>query len=174
MEATNEKKADPTEPAAKSGYSGAKPSRNEILSLIPESESELIRSDLEAAALRRDFILHDAGERIDFTHFLTNRARFAGGADQRRPREVAVIRREGGVGALLHRRLYRAIMQIPGNEVRIPADRLEEKLRKMPVLRALLNRYVLVPADRTDRRLQLPPRNRSETRPLAAAVPRAG
>jgi len=149
LERTNEKKEDQTELAAKPARSGTKPARNEILSLIPESEYELIRSDLEAVSLRRDSILHDGGEKIDFTYFLTSGlASLVVQTSDGRSVEVAVIGREGGVGAPLtsglHRRPYRAIMQIPGSAVRIPADLLEEKLRRMPVLGTALNRYVLV------------------------------
>ena len=149
MEPTKEKKADATGLAARSGYSGAKLAGNEILGLIPESEYELIRSNLEAVSLPRDFILHDGGERIAFTHFLmSGLASLVVQTSDGRSVEVAVIGKEGGVDAPLisglHRRPYRAIMQIPGNAMRIPADLLEEKLRKMPVLRGMLNRYVLV------------------------------
>ena len=147
MEPTNEEKGDQIEVAAKSGYSKAV--RNGILGLIPESEYELIRLNMEAVSVPRDFILRDGGERIEFTHFLTSGlASLVVQTSDGRSVEVAVIGREGGVGAPLasglHRRPYRAIMQIPGNAVRIPADLLEEKLHRMPVLRELLNRYVLV------------------------------
>jgi len=142
---TNAKKGNRTELSAKSG---AKPARNDILELIPEREYGLIRSDLEAIAIERDFILHDAGGRIAFTHFLlSGLASLVVQTSDGRSVEVAVTGREGVVGAPsfgIHRRPYRSIMQIPGNALRMSADVLEEKLPQLPVLREVLNRYMLV------------------------------
>src|SRR5215467_14958011 len=72
FEAGNEMKVNPTVRAAKSRYSGAKPRPNGILAVIPESEYELIRPDLETVSVRRDFLLYDGGGRIAFTYFLTS------------------------------------------------------------------------------------------------------
>ena len=147
MQRTNQRK-NPTVPAAESGSSGSKPAQNGILELIPRSEYELIRPDLEAVSLGRDFKLYDAGGIIEFTHFLrSGLASLVVQTSDGRSVEVAVIGREGVVGAPsfgVHRRPYRAIMQVPGNALRIPVDLLEEKLAQMPVLGGVLNRYVLV------------------------------
>jgi len=148
FEAGNEMKVNPTVRAAKSRYSGAKPRPNGILAVIPESEYELIRPDLETVSVRRDFLLYDGGGRIAFTYFLTSGlASLVVQTSDGRSVEVAVVGREGVVGATsfgIHRRPYRALMQIPGNALRIPADLLEEKLQQMPALGGVLNRYVLV------------------------------
>ena len=145
MQRTNQKRVDRT--AAKSGFSRATP-QNGILGLIPRSEYELIRSDLEAVSLHRDFSLFDAGGVIEFTHFLrSGLASLVVQTSDGRSVEVAVIGREGVVGARsfgIQRRPYRAIMQIPGNAFRIPAELLEEKLDQMPVLRGVLNRDLLM------------------------------
>lgn len=138
---------DPAVRAAKSRYSGAKPPGNGILAVIPGSEYELIRPHLETVSVRRDFLLYDGG-RIAFTYFLTSGlASLVVQTSDGRSVEVAVVGREGVVGAPsfgIHRRPYRAMMQIPGNALRLPADLLEEKLQQMPVLGGVLNRYVLV------------------------------
>jgi len=148
LQRTNQKKVNPTAPAAESGFSGAKAAQNGILDLIPRSEYELIRSDLEAVSLRRDFKLYDAGGIIEFTHFLrSGLASLVVQTSDGRSVEVAVIGREGVVGAPsfgIPWRPYRAIMQIPGNALRVPADLLEEKLAQMPVLGGVLNRYLLM------------------------------
>jgi CRP-like cAMP-binding protein len=152
LERTNvgsSKKSAPVEVAAKLTNLGESKRTNDVLRLIPESESRLIREDLEPIALPREYILHEAGEKIEFTHFLTEGlVSLVVQTSDGRSVEVAVIGREGAIGAPLafglHRRPYRAIMQIPGSAMRIPSDLLEEKLRKLPVLRRALNRYVLV------------------------------
>ena len=148
MQPTNQKKVNPTGPAGESGFSGAKPAQNGILDLIPRSEYELIRSDLEAVSLDRDFKLYDAGGIIEFSHFLrSGLASLVVQTSDGRSVEIAVIGREGVAGAPsfgIQRRPYRAIMQIPGKALRIPADLLEEKLGQMPVLRGMLNRYLLM------------------------------
>jgi CRP-like cAMP-binding protein len=145
----NEKKGQPTDVIANAGNSGADPARNHILSLIPETEYKLIHSDLEHVSVPRDAILHEAGEKIEFTYFLTSGlVSLVVQTSDGRSVEVAVIGREGAIGAPLafglHRRPYRAIIQISGTALRIAAELLEEKLRKTPVLRRVLNRYVLV------------------------------
>jgi CRP-like cAMP-binding protein len=147
LQRTNQKK-NPSVAAAESGLSGAKPAQNGILGLIPRSEYELIRPDLEAVSLLRGFKLYDAGGIIEFTHFLrSGLASLVVQTRDGRSVEVAVIGREGVVGAPsfgIHWRPYRAIMQIPGNALRIPADLLEKKLDQMPVLGGVLNRYLLM------------------------------
>jgi CRP-like cAMP-binding protein len=94
-------------------------------------------------------MLHEAGEKIQFTHFLNQGlVSLVVQTSDGRGVEVAVIGREGAVGAPLafgiERRPYRAMMQIPGSALRIESAALEDKLPKTPVLQLALRRYILV------------------------------
>lgn len=129
--------------------SAGNPIENEILNSIPEAEYKLIRPRLEPVSLLSYSVLHEAGERIAFAHFLNQGlASLVVQTSSGRSVEVAVIGREGAVGAPLalglDRRPYRAIMQIAGSGVRIEFGLLEEMLGKMPVMKRELNRYLLV------------------------------
>jgi len=122
---------------------------NQILNSIPEREFNLLRPDLEFIQTPQQHILHEAGERIEFAYFLNEgMASLVVLTSDGRSVEVAIVGREGIVGTPLAVRLkrgpYRSIMQIPGNGLRIKSDVLEEKLKEMPELRLLLNRYVLI------------------------------
>ena len=142
-------KVDEADGSTKPSSPRADQTTNELLGQVPENELRLLERELEFVALARDLILHEAGEKIDFTYF-PNRGlvSLVVQTSDGRGVEVAVIGREGAVGAPLAyglpTRPYRAIVQIPGAAARIPADALEEKLKQMPVFRRVLNRYVLV------------------------------
>ena len=133
---------------AKSDANG-KPVRNDLLNSIPESEYNLLRSNLEFVQLPHRQILHESGERIEFAYFLNE-----GLASQvvltsdGRSVEVAIVGREGVIGTPLavglHRGPYRSIMQISGNGLRIKAEILEERLRGSSELRLVLNHFVLI------------------------------
>jgi hypothetical protein len=62
--------------------------------------------------------------------------------------EIAIVGREGLVGTPLavglNRGPYRAIMQIPGNGLRVKSALLEDCLPDTPELRLVLNRYILI------------------------------
>lgn len=126
-----------------------KPLGNQILKSVPEAEYELIRAHLEYIQPPQQHILHEAGDKIEFAYFLNEgMASLVVLTSDGRSVEVAIVGREGIVGTPLavglRRGPYRAIMQIPGSGVRIPSAVLDEKLADMPVMRLLLNRYVLV------------------------------
>jgi CRP-like cAMP-binding protein len=125
-----------------------KPVQNEILNSIPESEFNLISSDLEFVELPHRLILHEAGERILFAYFLNEgMASLVVLTSDGRSVEIGVVGHEGIVGTPLvvglNRGPYRGIMQISGNGFRIRADIFQEKLATAPQLRAILSRYVL-------------------------------
>lgn len=125
------------------------PVGNHILNSIPESEYNLVRADLEYIETPQHHILHEAGEKIEYAYFLNEgMASLVVLTSDGRSVEVAIVGREGIVGTPLavglHRGPYRAIMQLPGSGVRMKSEVLEERLREMPELRLVLNRYVLV------------------------------
>src|SRR5215467_3550426 len=131
-----------------SGNNG-KPVGNQILNSIPEEEYDLIRADLEYVETPQHEILHEAGDKIEYAYFLNEgMASLVILTSDGRSVEVAIVGREGVIGSPLavglHRGPYRSIMEIQGRGVRIAADLIDERLQDMPVLRLLLNRYVLV------------------------------
>jgi CRP-like cAMP-binding protein len=122
---------------------------NQILNSIPEDEYNLIRTNLEYIETPQHEILHEAGDKIEHAYFLNEgMASLVVLTSDGRSVEIAIVGREGIVGAPLavglHRASYRSIMQIPGTGVRIESEVLEDHLREMPELRLVLNRYVLV------------------------------
>jgi CRP-like cAMP-binding protein len=126
------------------------PVQNQILNSIPEPEYKQLRSLLEFVPLPAYYVLHEAGEEIEFVHFLNDGlVSLVVQTSDGRSVEIAVIGREGVVGAPLaldlpRRRPYQAMLQIPGSCVRIEFDILEDALKTMPALRRELNRHLLV------------------------------
>jgi CRP-like cAMP-binding protein len=126
-----------------------RPIKNTTLQSIPEDEFDLIRPHLEPAHVSTRHILQETGERIQFAYFLNDGlASLVILTTDGRSVEIAIVGREGVVGTPLavglHRGPYRAIMQIPGTALRIKSAVLEEYLPETPVLRLMLNRYILI------------------------------
>jgi CRP-like cAMP-binding protein len=122
--------------------------QNAILNAIPESEFNLIRTELEPVALPHRLILHEAGEKIAFAYFLNRgMASLVVLTRDGRSVEIAIVGSEGVVGTPLavglHRGPYRSIMHISGNGFRMRSEVLEERLREAPQFRASLSRYVM-------------------------------
>jgi CRP-like cAMP-binding protein len=125
------------------------PVKNSVLLSIPDKEFNLVRPNLEPVHLPTHRILHEAGERIQFAYFLNDGlASLVVLTRDGRSVEIAIVGREGVIGTPLavglHRGPYRAIMQLPGNALRIKSAALEERLQEAPQLRLVLNRYVLL------------------------------
>ena len=126
-----------------------KPVKNVILLSLPDREFNLLRPYLEYVDLPHHRILHEAGERIEFAHFLNEgMASLVVITSDGRSVEVAVVGKEGMVGTPLavglDRGPYRAIMQISGEGLRVKADALAETVVSAPELRVILSRYVLI------------------------------
>src|SRR5438876_1384223 len=126
-----------------------KPIKNVILLSLPDREFNLLRPYLEYVDLPHHRILHEAGERIEFAHFLNEgMASLVVITSDGRSVEVAVVGKEGMVGTPLavglDRGPYRAIMQISGDGLRVNSDVLTETLVSASELRVILSRYVLM------------------------------
>jgi len=122
---------------------------NLILQSIPEQEFSLLRPYLEPAELPTRLTLHEPGEKIEFAYFLNQGlCSLVVLTSDGRSVEVAIVGKEGILGmplvAGLRHSPWRAIMQIPGQGLRIASMTLGEFLAQTPELQALLNRYVLV------------------------------
>jgi CRP-like cAMP-binding protein len=122
---------------------------NDILSSLPADEIQLIQPHLEEIELSYHSILHEAGEPLPFTYFLSEGlASLVVVTSDGKSVEVAIAGREGMVGTPVIVGIghgpYRVVMQIAGRALRIKAETLVEILENSPVLASRLHRYVLI------------------------------
>jgi CRP-like cAMP-binding protein len=123
--------------------------RNSLLLAMPSREYDLVCRYLEPVELPHHLILQQPAEKIQFAYFLNQGlASLVVLTRDGRSVEVAIVGKEGMVGTALAVGLWqepcRAIMQMPGNGLRIKSDVLEKILLVAPELRLILNRYVLL------------------------------
>ena len=122
---------------------------NVILLSLPDQEYNLLRPYLEPADLPQYEILHESGEKIDFTYFLnhgmTSLVALSGDG---RSVEVGIVGKEGMIGMSLtvglRQGVFRAIMQMPGSGLRIRSEVFQEVLLSAPTLRSELSRFALM------------------------------
>jgi CRP-like cAMP-binding protein len=122
--------------------------RNVILLSVPDDEYELIRPHLELLELPRHFVMHEQGEKLDFAYFPNEgMVSLVILAKDGKSVEVGLVGKEGMIGTPLAvgvwRAPFRAIVQIPGSGLRLPADTVETILPLAPEFKFCLNRYVL-------------------------------
>lgn len=125
------------------------PVKNVLLLSIPHEEYLLLRPSLEAVPIPHGRVLHESGDKIQYAYFLNEGlASLIVSTTDGRSVEVAIVGHEGVVGTPLavglQRGPYRAIMQIPGNALRIKSANLKEVLSEAPELTLVLNRYILL------------------------------
>jgi CRP-like cAMP-binding protein len=122
---------------------------NVILLTIPDNEFNLLRPHLEPIELPQYKILNEPGEKIDFAYFLNGgmTSLVALNGDGRSV-EVGIVGREGMVGMPLvmglQRGIFRSIMQMAGDGVRIKSKIFEELLLAAPALRDELGIFALM------------------------------
>ncbi len=141
-------KVESLQPGSRTDSTG-KAVRNIILLSVPDSEFNMVRPELEPVDLPRHLILHEPGEKIQYAYFLNDgMTSLVVITNDGRSVEVGIVGREGVVGAPLavglHRGTFRAIMQIPGQGVRLRSEVLEDALGAAPNLRQELGRYTLL------------------------------
>jgi len=128
-----------------------KSSYNELLSLLPPAEMERLRPHLVRVGLVNGQILHEAGERIDQVIFVgrgyVSMVAEADGDDK--GTEVGLIGREAMVGLPIllgpgAASFNRAMVQSPGDALRLPAQVLHDNAEHLPVLRRLLSQALEV------------------------------
>jgi CRP-like cAMP-binding protein len=124
------------------------PISNLLLLSIPDEEFVLLRPLLEPVDLPRYRVLYEQGEKIVHSYFLNQgMISLVIIASDGRTVEVGIAGRRGVVGVPLAFGLNdaysRAIVQLPGNGVRISAEFLPEAFDRCPNLRRLIERYVL-------------------------------
>jgi CRP-like cAMP-binding protein len=139
----------PLNPGSRSDAAG-KAVNNVILLSLPDEEYNLLRPHLEPIDLPQYKILHEPGEKIDFTYFLsegmTSLVALSGDG---RSVEVGIVGKEGMVGMPLmvglRRATFRAIMQVPGSGSRIRSEVFQDVLRRdASTLRLELSRFALM------------------------------
>src|SRR5580693_2321144 len=141
-------KPTPLHPGARSDAAG-KAVNNVILLSLPDEEYSLLRPHLEPADLPQYEILHEPGEKIDFTYFLNDgMASLVALSRDGRSVEVGIVGVEGMVGMPLtvglRRGTFRAIMQMSGSGVRIRSDVFQEILLCASTLQSELSRFALM------------------------------
>jgi CRP-like cAMP-binding protein len=122
---------------------------NVILLSLPEKEFALLRPHLESVDLPQHTILHEAGEKIDYTYFLNDgMSSLVAISRDGRSVEVGIIGKEGMVGMSLTAGLslgtFRAIIQMRGSGVRVRSEIFLDILQAAPFLRSLLGRFGLM------------------------------
>ncbi len=122
--------------------------RNVILLSVPDDEYELIRPHLELLELPRHFVMHEQGEKLDFAYFPNEgMVSLVILVKDGKSVEVGLVGKEGMTGTPLavgvSRGPFRAIVQIPGSGLRLPAETLETILPLAPEFKSHLNRYIL-------------------------------
>lgn len=125
-----------------------RPTRNRLLSSIPEEEFRILHPLLEAVTLPRYQILNEAGGAIECAYFLNEgMTSLVVVTHDEESVEVGIVGQEGIVGASivagLKRAAFRAIMQIPGAGLKISAEKFEEILPSLPDLRRRIHHFVL-------------------------------
>jgi len=138
----------PLPPGSRSDSAG-KAISNVILLALPDQEYDLLRPHLEPLDLPQHKILHESGEKIDFTYFLNDgMASLVALSRDGRSVEVGIIGKEGMVGmsltAGLLRGTFRAIMQMSGNGVRVRSEIFLDVLVSASSLRSELSRFGLM------------------------------
>ena len=121
---------------------------NAFLNSIPKDEFDLLRPLLEPVELLRYQVLYEAGAPIPFAYFLNHgMISIVVVTDDGRSVEVGICGRREMVGASLafglEHSCLRAIVQLPGDGLRISAGALQEKLLACPELRRMIERLVL-------------------------------
>lgn len=146
--ATNAIQSHALQPSGRTDVTG-KPTRNVLLSSIPDDQYKILRPLLEPVNLPRYLILNDAGEEIKFVYFpnqgMVSLVVVTHGGESV---EVGVVGREGIVGvsvtAGVRHAAFRAIMQIPGEGLRIGVEELLEVLPSLPDLHRHANHFVML------------------------------
>lgn len=121
---------------------------NSFLTSVPQEEFDLLRPLLEPVDLPRYQVLYEAGAPIPYAYFLNHgMISIVVITDDGRSVEVGICGRQEMVGAALAFGLehsgMRAIVQLPGDGLRIGAGILQDKLSGCPQLRRMIERLVL-------------------------------
>lgn len=121
--------------------------RNYLLESIPQQEYALLEPHLKEVPLKQGLILHEQGDEIEHVYFPNSGmvSVVVVLADGEQSVETATVGREGAVGAIAglgpRKSTARAIVQVAGNAVRLPARQLQNAVARSPFLRDFIVRY---------------------------------
>jgi len=133
-------------PAGQRTNSEGKQVSNRVLLATPDSEYDLMRTDLTHIDLPHHLSLHEPTQKIEFVYF-PNRGMVSQVVVTKDGRtvEVGIVGSEGYVGAGLavglSRSSVREVIQIAGDGFRMMGNALERILRSAPQLRTILSRH---------------------------------
>jgi CRP-like cAMP-binding protein len=125
------------------------PLRNHILTTIPDSEFSRLRPQLEFVELTYHQNLFASNREVEYAYF-PNRGMISlvVTTTDGRSVEVGVVGKEGAVGSSLAVDLkkspYHAVVQIPGDGVRIHSNVIAQLGDSLPKFELMLNRYASV------------------------------
>lgn len=131
-------------------HGGEDRDENQILRRLSELEYDRLASDLETVPLTFKETLYEQGQRISHVYFVTTGvvSLVTVLTDDGEPLETGTVGREGMAGLPVFLEAPqapgRAICQIPGSALRMPADRFRAGLKRVESLRVLLLRYTNV------------------------------
>jgi CRP-like cAMP-binding protein len=122
--------------------------RNKLLAKLPREEFEVVAPDLDMVRLQFKTILHEPFEPIEYVYFVEHGVvSMVNEPESGDIIEFATIGPEGMAGfpILLGTRSVpsRALVQIPGDGLRMRARDLERALPRAPVLHRILLRYLM-------------------------------
>jgi CRP-like cAMP-binding protein len=122
---------------------------NVMLLSMPGHEFSLLQPHLQYVPLPQHFLFHEPGEKVEFAYFLNSgMTSLVVQTTTGKSCEVGIVGREGMVSACLAVDIceapYRALMQVPGDGLRVTASALEYVLANCPELKKELLRHVFL------------------------------
>lgn len=123
--------------------------KNRILVGLPEQERRIVLSSADLVPLHLADRIESPGEPIEYLHFPTDSAiSFTDILDQEHIVEVALTSKEGCSGSTLlqgnARSTCMAIVQIPGQAIRVRGSVLQDNESRIPYMKSTLARYNLM------------------------------
>src|SRR5215469_5140317 len=121
-------------------------SQNHLLAAMPAAELAALRPHLKQVALEHGSQLKDSGERIQYVYFpLSGMVSLLSVMSDGKAVKTAVIGREGALGLQtglgIANAYSRAIVEVDGTGLRVPATQFHRLARESEKLRELLVRY---------------------------------
>jgi CRP-like cAMP-binding protein len=129
---------------------GASPNKNLLLSALPSREYKRLLPHLDHVSLAFKAVLHEPGQPISYLYFPTSGilSLLLAREGQEEGMEVGMIGREGVAGLSVFlgvaTALTRSVVQVPGEALRMRADKFRALINRNSKLHELLLRYVHV------------------------------
>jgi CRP-like cAMP-binding protein len=122
------------------------PLQNQLLAALPGKVYKRLLPHLESVSLPFMEVLYESGELIKHVYFPNDGLiSLLVVMEDKTPREVAVIGNEGMLGTAvvlgMNATPTRALIQMPGNAMRMKAQALRDELKRGGMLQTLLQRY---------------------------------